>query len=96
MNVFSEKNICFLGFVSYKFTPWELKSTRSFVQAASLKGISLRCLEQFWHSLLAIDDMSRMYESNIGLFQERYNTPLEHTPDNPPRNYERNPFMARW
>ena len=39
---------------------------------------------------------SGVYLSKL-LFQERYNTPLEHTPGNPPfANYERNLFMACW
>ena len=30
-------------------------------------------------------------------FQENYNTPVEHTPGNPPfANYERNPLIACW
>ena len=29
-------------------------------------------------------------------FQGNYDTPLEHTPTNPLKNYERNPFIACW
>ena len=30
------------------------------------------------------------------IFQESYNTPLQHTPGNPVANYKRNPFVACW